>query len=62
MPSQNVLIPTPDVGEVVSFFYETNARREKPVNPRVYRVRADISWEEVVYNFVEESEHFSQTG
>jgi hypothetical protein len=34
-----VLIPTPSVGDVVTFSYESQARRDVPVNPRIYRVR-----------------------
>lgn len=61
VPMESVLITTPDIGEIVSFFYETNARRDKPVNPKVYRTRGDISWEEVVHNFVEENKDLSDT-
>jgi hypothetical protein len=44
----SVLIPTPRVGAVVSFSYETQARREEPVAPAIFRVRSDVSWEDVL--------------
>ena len=42
------------VGDVVTFSYEINARREVPVNPQIVRIRRDLEWEEVTANFAKE--------
>jgi hypothetical protein len=34
----------------VSFSYECHSRRDVPVNPKIYRVRGDLMWEDVVFN------------
>ena len=45
VPNVDVKIPTPSVGDIVSFSYESRARTEVPVNPKIYRIRSDISWD-----------------
>jgi hypothetical protein len=35
---------------VVTFSYESNARRDVPISPKIYRIRTDLSWREVVEN------------
>lgn len=47
MDPANVMIPTPRVGDVVSFTYETQARKEAPVAPAITRVRTDVAWEDL---------------
>jgi len=55
--------PTPDispplaVGDVVTFSYESYSRREVPLNPKIQRVRTDLSWEEVLQNEAQETFH-----
>eukprot|EP00026_Physarum_polycephalum_P001768 Phypoly_transcript_01770.p1 GENE.Phypoly_transcript_01770~~Phypoly_transcript_01770.p1 ORF type:complete len:893 (+),score=154.72 Phypoly_transcript_01770:58-2736(+) len=39
---------SPKEGEVVTFSYESSARREIPLGPRILRVRGDLTWEDVV--------------
>ena len=46
--AQDVLIRTPSIGDVVTFSYESHSRRDEPVNPKIFRVRADVSWEELM--------------
>jgi hypothetical protein len=58
VPAQSILIPTPAVGDVVSFSYEGNARREMPVSPKIYRIRTDLSWDDVVHNVVKDNEKY----
>lgn len=36
------------VGDVVTFSYSANARREVPVDPTITRVRHDLRWEHVL--------------
>lgn len=43
------MIATPSIGDIVSFSYE-NYRNGIPVNPKIFRVRTDLSWENVVHN------------
>lgn len=45
---------TPKVGEIVTFSYEKNIRRDSPVNPRIYRIRNDLSWDDIVKDFHKE--------
>ena len=55
----DVHIPTPDVGDVVTFSYESWARRELPVGPKIYRVRIDLSWDDVMQSAVQEKQHLN---
>jgi hypothetical protein len=50
VPPHNVLINT-HMRDVVSVSYESYLPQELPVNPKIYRVRDDISWEDVVNSF-----------
>jgi hypothetical protein len=54
VPAENVDVPDLAVGDVVSFAYENYARRDLPMNPKIYRIRTDLSWQEVVYSAVKE--------
>jgi hypothetical protein len=45
----------PKVGDIVTFSYEDFSRKASPVNPNIYRIRADVSWKDVVRNFEEEA-------
>ena len=36
----------------MTFSYELHARRDVLVNPKIYKVRTDVSWEEVQHNFM----------
>lgn len=51
--AQNVQVEV-KTGDVVTFSYESNSRRDAPVNPTIYRVRTDLSWDDVVLNFRKE--------
>lgn len=35
-------------GDVVTFTYDSIARQSTPVNPKIVRVRTDVSWRELV--------------
>jgi hypothetical protein len=61
VPHSDVQIPMPKIGDVVSFSSDTTARAEMPVNPKIYRVRTDISWEEVLANHVKEQQFLNST-
>lgn len=51
VPPENVHIPLPPIGTVVSFSFETHARRDKPVCPKIFRVRTDLVWDDLAANF-----------
>jgi hypothetical protein len=48
VPPENVFIELPFPGDVVTFSYETFARRDVPVNPTIFRLRSDLSWDDLV--------------
>jgi hypothetical protein len=48
--------PLPKVGEVVMFTYENSTVNQLPVKPKVYRVRTDVSWGDVVRKAAQDRE------
>lgn len=44
------MIPTPKLGTIVTFSYQSYSRREVPVGPKIYRIRTDVTWPEIVAN------------
>jgi hypothetical protein len=38
----------------VTFTYDNVSSSTKPVKPRIFRVRTDIEWEEIVANYARE--------
>lgn len=41
----------PQKGDIVTFTHDSNKRRDIPVNPFVYRIRQDVTWETVISNY-----------
>lgn len=39
------------IGDIVTFEFDHFSRREAPTNPRVVRIRKDISWQDIVREF-----------
>jgi hypothetical protein len=35
-------------GDVVTFSYEKHPKQTTPINPTIFRIRKDVTWEEVV--------------
>ena len=58
VPAQNVHVAA-QLGDVVTFSYESNSRRDAPVNPVVYRIRTDLDWDDLVLNYAKEKRHLS---
>eukprot|EP00026_Physarum_polycephalum_P003078 Phypoly_transcript_03087.p1 GENE.Phypoly_transcript_03087~~Phypoly_transcript_03087.p1 ORF type:complete len:857 (-),score=123.40 Phypoly_transcript_03087:4-2394(-) len=54
VPPENVLISTPETGDVVTFSFDAASRREVPINPKIYRIRTDIGWDEMVHSYFRE--------
>jgi hypothetical protein len=50
VPIENVHVSPLHVGEVVTFSYDKMARRELPVNVKIFRRRIDMKWDDVVAN------------
>eukprot|EP00026_Physarum_polycephalum_P001627 Phypoly_transcript_01629.p1 GENE.Phypoly_transcript_01629~~Phypoly_transcript_01629.p1 ORF type:complete len:1030 (-),score=139.53 Phypoly_transcript_01629:75-3164(-) len=48
VPLENVLTKLPSVGDVVTFCFESFKRRSEPENPRIIRIRTDVSWQDLV--------------
>ncbi len=38
----------PEKGDIVSFSYDNYSRRSLPINPKVYRLRHDMTWDYLV--------------
>lgn len=57
--ADDVLISTPSMGDIISFSFESNSRRELPVNPKIFRVRDDLSWSDVVSNFQKDRQYLN---
>ena len=36
---------------MVTFLFERNSRSDAPTNARIYRIRSDLSWDDVVQSF-----------
>ena len=47
VPRDDVHVPRPSLGDIVSFSYRENARLDLPTRPSVFRIRTDIDWEDV---------------
>jgi hypothetical protein len=41
-------------GDIVTVSYENFSRRAIPVNPKLVRIRKDVSWEEVLQSYTDE--------
>lgn len=45
-------------GDIVSFSYEASSRRDVPSGIKVFRIRLDLSWEDVIINHSRDSGTF----
>ena len=59
VPPTSVMITNISVGDIVSFSYDNASRRLLPVNPKIYKIRTDVSWEDVVSNYNEERRYLT---
>lgn len=59
VPARNVLVQNIAVGDVVTFSFEKYAhKKEFFINPIIYQLRTDLSWEDVVANAIAHLEPF----
>lgn len=47
--------PKPVRGDVVTFSYDKYSQKSIPVNPVILRVRKDVTWEDVLENYANDS-------
>lgn len=45
----------PKEGDVVTFTYQSYSRYSVPIQPKIYRIREDVAWEDVVRDFASKS-------
>eukprot|EP00026_Physarum_polycephalum_P003063 Phypoly_transcript_03072.p1 GENE.Phypoly_transcript_03072~~Phypoly_transcript_03072.p1 ORF type:complete len:815 (+),score=91.36 Phypoly_transcript_03072:101-2545(+) len=50
VPPANVEIPSPEIGAIVTFSYEKHSQKDILQNPKIYRLRHDLSWQDVLRN------------
>lgn len=41
----------PKLGDIVTFAYENYTRKAVPVEPKVYQIRRDLSWKDVIFSY-----------
>eukprot|EP00026_Physarum_polycephalum_P002482 Phypoly_transcript_02489.p1 GENE.Phypoly_transcript_02489~~Phypoly_transcript_02489.p1 ORF type:complete len:757 (+),score=113.72 Phypoly_transcript_02489:481-2751(+) len=49
-PSSEEMDPLPNIGDIVMFSYENYSKSMIPVEPKIQRIRTDLSWDEVLQN------------
>jgi len=59
VPPQDVLVPCPEIGDVVTFSCDNFSRKEMPDSPKIIRIRPDVLWEDVVINTATEKRHLN---
>jgi hypothetical protein len=41
-------------GDVVTFTFENHSQRDIPIHPKIYRIREDVTWREVLRDHLAE--------
>eukprot|EP00026_Physarum_polycephalum_P003234 Phypoly_transcript_03244.p1 GENE.Phypoly_transcript_03244~~Phypoly_transcript_03244.p1 ORF type:complete len:742 (+),score=88.29 Phypoly_transcript_03244:221-2446(+) len=49
------------IGDVVTFAHDTSARREVPLNPKIVRLRHDLSWQDVLNNYHKDRSYLNES-
>jgi hypothetical protein len=60
VPANDVHIPTPQIGEIVTFSYERRSYLDSPINPKIVKVRNDILWRDVMLNSHKEKKYLNR--
>lgn len=57
VPFQNLQIREEkvQVGDIVSFSYDSFSRRSIPINVKIFRIRKDLEWEQVIESYRKDS-------
>jgi hypothetical protein len=61
VPPESVLTPSLSVGDVVTFSFDANVRRDVPTNPKIFRIRTDVLWDEIVQSYTKEKQSLGGT-
>ena len=59
VPLENVYTSGLTPGDVVTYSFELQLRGELPHNPKIYRKRIDLDWEDVVINSAEDQQYLN---
>jgi hypothetical protein len=59
VPQQDVFVQGLKQGDVVTFSYESHARRALPVRPKIERIRTDLLWLDVLANAVKDKRYLT---
>eukprot|EP00026_Physarum_polycephalum_P013932 Phypoly_transcript_14393.p1 GENE.Phypoly_transcript_14393~~Phypoly_transcript_14393.p1 ORF type:complete len:318 (+),score=42.03 Phypoly_transcript_14393:113-955(+) len=61
VPSTDVQISPPSIGDIVTFVYDAQSRRDVPQGPKIVRLRTDIDWDDVVRSSRQEERFLNET-
>ena len=56
MPVEDVNSSVPSVGDIVTFSFDNQRRKDLPLGPKIERIRTDLMWDDVVSSFHQESQ------
>lgn len=61
VPGYNVNIATHNIniGTIVTVTYEKHYLKDVPLNPKIYRIRHDLSWQDVLFNSKQDKKYLS---
>ena len=57
MPVEDVNSSVPSVGDIVTFSFDNQRRKDLPLGPKIERIRTDLMWDDVVSSFHQESQY-----
>lgn len=59
--NENILVNKISTGDVVTFAFNGYYKNEIPVGPKIYRIRTDLSWGDVISNYEKEKRQLNGT-
>lgn len=60
-PENYSSIQTPHVGDIVSFTYENFTRSSIPIKPKIFRIRKDVNWKDIILAHHQDEKYKSMT-
>lgn len=57
VPPAQVQVPSLIIGDIITFSFEINSRKELPERPTITRKRNDMDWQQVVATFVRDEKY-----
>jgi len=55
VPIEDVNTNIPSIGDIVTYSFDHQRRRNIPVGPKIERIRTDLLWDDVVSNYHQET-------